>query len=373
LLIGDSVSIYYTAPTRKILHGYANVHHIPQNGGSTEYGLKHLQEWLRNGKWDVIYFNWGLSDLVAGPASQHSVPLDQYQKNLAELVRQLKLTGAALVWGTTTPDPQQITEKGSPYNDSDIVAYNAAAQKVMDENHIYIDNLWSYGPSSFRGSRRLSDAEFKDACYDLGDQAASYVLLAEAFTPVKEDPHLPRVLLIGDSVSYYYTYPARLLLKGKANVYRIGTNGGNTDDGLKTLQEWLGTGKWDVIHFNFGLHDFVLDEHRQHEVPLERYKQNLRKLVQRMKATGATLVWASTTPIPPGPTRNYISGSDAEYNAAALEIMNENHILVDDLYGFSMPRLSEVQRPLDVHPRAVGGEAMATQVADSIIAALSSK
>jgi len=76
-----------------------------------------------------------------------------------------------------------------------------------------------------------------------------------AFTKIEDVPGLPRVLLIGDSISIGYTVPVRDLLKGKANVHRIPVNGGPTLNGLKHLDAWLGTSRWDVIHFNWGLHD----------------------------------------------------------------------------------------------------------------------
>src|SRR5689334_14491816 len=76
-----------------------------------------------------------------------------------------------------------------------------------------------------------------------------------AFAAVKDDPALPRVLLIGDSISIGYTVPTREKLKRKANVHRPGTNCGPTTRGVENLDKWLGDGKWDVIHFNFGLHD----------------------------------------------------------------------------------------------------------------------
>jgi hypothetical protein len=38
--------------------------------------------------------------------------------------------------------------------------------------------------------------------------------------PINDDPALPRVLLIGDSISMGYTLPVRTALKGKANVHR---------------------------------------------------------------------------------------------------------------------------------------------------------
>src|SRR5436305_496918 len=70
-----------------------------------------------------------------------------------------------------------------------------------------------------------------------------------AFAPVQDDPVLPRVLLIGDSISIGYTVPTRKLLQGKANVHRIPENGGPTSNGLAKLDKWLGDGKWEVIHF----------------------------------------------------------------------------------------------------------------------------
>src|SRR4051794_40674109 len=70
------------------------------------------------------------------------------------------------------------------------------------------------------------------------------------FPEVKEDPALPRVLIIGDSISMYYTPEVRSLLKGKANVYRVPDNGKSTLYGLKNIDYWLGDGNWAVIHFN---------------------------------------------------------------------------------------------------------------------------
>src|SRR4051812_33030943 len=123
--------------------------------------------------------------------------------------------------------------------------------------------------------------------------------------PVEDDPKLPRVLLIGDSISMGYTLPVRELLKGKANVHRIPDNCGPTERGLSQLDKWLGDGKWDVIHFNFGLHDLkyldangkYVDPSKGKQVaPPEVYERNLRELVARLKKTGAKLIFATTTP-----------------------------------------------------------------------------
>jgi hypothetical protein len=102
---------------------------------------------------------------------------------------------------------------------------------------------------------------------------------------------LPRVLIIGDSISIGYTKPTQKLLKGKADVRRISGNGGHTGRGIENLDKWLGEEKWDVIHFNWGLWDLAyrpgeskvrgLDKKNGKQTwSPEEYDKNLRELVQ---------------------------------------------------------------------------------------------
>jgi lysophospholipase L1-like esterase len=191
-----------------------------------------------------------------------------------------------------------------------------------------------------------------------------------AFAPVVDDPKLPRVLLIGDSISIGYTTPTRKLLAGKANVHRIAENGGPTTNGIAKLQRWLGAGKWDVVHFNWGLHDIKLDTGK-HQVPIDAYEMNLRALVKTMKATRAKLIWASTTPVPEGKLSPRRSNDDViAYNAVAKRIMQEQGIEINDLYAFALPRLKEIQRPVNVHFTDPGSAALAGEVAKAIATAL---
>jgi lysophospholipase L1-like esterase len=195
-----------------------------------------------------------------------------------------------------------------------------------------------------------------------------------SLTPVTDVAGLPRVLLIGDSISMGYTVPVRKLLQGKANVHRIMENGGPTTNGLAKLNLWLGNSKWDVIHFNFGLHDLKLITAGQRRLTVAEYEKNLENIVTRLKATGAKLVWATTTPVP-GPASKLarITEDVPLYNAAAQRVMQKNQIPIDDLYGFALPRLAEIQRPENVHYTDAGYEALARQVAASIAAELPGK
>ena len=195
-----------------------------------------------------------------------------------------------------------------------------------------------------------------------------------ALKPIEDTPGLPRVLLIVDSISIGYTLPTRALLDGKANVHRIPANGGPTSRGVQAIDTWLGDGKWDVIHFNWGLHDLKRMPDGKHQVALEEYRKNLVTLVTRLQATGAALIWASTTPVPEGNLKPLRSNEDVlAYNEAARAIMVAERIAVDDLYAFAEPRLSEIQRPENVHFTPKGSAELAKVVAASIEEALAAR
>jgi hypothetical protein len=189
--------------------------------------------------------------------------------------------------------------------------------------------------------------------------------------PIQDVAGLPRVLLIGDSISMGYTLPTRTLLTGKANLHRIPQNGGPTKNGLAQIDKWLGTGKWEVIHFNWGIHDLKYMPDGKHQVEAADYEKNLRTLVARMKQTGAKLIWASTTPIPEGelsPSRRF--GSVQEYNAIAARVMTENGIAIDDLNAHIAPQFDRLHNPKDLHYGTEGYQFLAQKVAEEIAKAL---
>jgi hypothetical protein len=177
---------------------------------------------------------------------------------------------------------------------------------------------------------------------------------SNAWDFVKNDPALPRVLLIGDSVSRAYTQTVRKELAGKANVHRAPANCGPTATGLKKIEIWLGDGKWNIIHFNFGIHD--------RNTPTNQYTDRLEQLITRMKKTGATLIWANTTPLPDVPGR-YSAASIVDRNAAAAKVMARHDVAINDLFGAMTPRLAELQNPNDCHFNGAGNTFLGETVA----------
>lgn len=158
---------------------------------------------------------------------------------------------------------------------------------------------------------------------------------------------LPRVLILGDR---FYRQPAQqaaTLLKGKAEIVCPNTpEVFNTTTALAGIDGLLGEGKWDLIHFNFGLGDLV---HRAPGMKSFRamsreaggiratspadYEANLTTLVKRLQATGAKLVWASTTPIRIDANGLFEPGSEIESNAIAARVMAANRVPTNDMHS----------------------------------------
>lgn len=214
------------------------------------------------------------------------------------------------------------------------------------------------------------------------------------FAAITDDPKLPRVLLIGDSVSIAYTLEVRTLLAGLANVHRVPANCGSTKTalGYYGLVRWLPdpNEKWDVIHFNHGLHDLSYrfgddrDKNDKGEyasphngghpnVSLEEYEKNLRRIIARLKQTGAKLIFASTTPVPDSEAQKYVKDSELPYNAVAKRVMTEENIVWNDLWSLVKPRQAELQGKRNVHFQPEGSSVMAKQVAERIRAEISSR
>ena len=193
---------------------------------------------------------------------------------------------------------------------------------------------------------------------------------------------LPKVLIIGDSISIGYFPVVKQTLQGEASVSRPNTNCGDTPRGLAGINKWLGDAKWDVIHFNWGLWDLCYRNPESKNqgnrdkvngrlsVAPEDYEKNLNALVDRLQKTGAALIWASTTLVPDGEAGRFV-GDDVKYNAIAAKVMAERGIPINDLHATSAafdPSL--FTKPGDVHFKKAGSEKLAAEVVRSIRATL---
>lgn len=132
-------------------------------------------------------------------------------------------------------------------------------------------------------------------------------------------------------------------------------NCAGTTKGVANIDRWLGDEDWDIIHFNFGLHDLKREDpstgqasknpNDPHQADLKTYRKNLLLIVERLQQTDAQLVFATTTPVPSKQVSPYRDPKDViRYNKAAVKIMNNKDIAVNDLYDFTFPQLVQIQR-----------------------------
>jgi lysophospholipase L1-like esterase len=221
---------------------------------------------------------------------------------------------------------------------------------------------------------------------------AGLAILGFALGAVAQDPPppesaepLPKVLIIGDSISGGYTPRVARLLQDKAQVMHNPGNAEHTGTGIKKLDAWIGETDWEIIHFNWGLWDLCY-RHPESKVqgrrdkvrgtlttPIDVYERNLDQLVARLKQTNATLIWAHTTVVPEGEAGRKL-GDDTRYNAAASRVMKKHGVLINDLNALTKGFGPELfSKPGNVHFSGGGYDQIARQVADVIEATLMEK
>lgn len=182
------------------------------------------------------------------------------------------------------------------------------------------------------------------------------------------------VLIIGDSISIGYTPFVRDALQEEANVIHNYRNARYTGYGLDSIYNWIGDTKWDVIHFNFGLHDMCYRSdvafrdkvNGKLSTTLEEYGNNLREIAEILQKTNAKLIFATTTMVPENEPGRFAEDVE-KYNQVACEVMEDYGIEINDLYTLSLdvqPKYGKGND--DVHYLKEGYKIFADQVSDII-------
>lgn len=263
------------------------------------------------------------------------------------MVNPLRLLLLLTLWVSTTHAVE-------PTNAKELGEKKAAAQKITAEKFAVWKAQQSPEQQAWETVLEQNLGNFYLPIYQTEKLAGKVT----AWDYVSDDARLPRVLLIGDSISRGYTLATRKALMGVANLHRAPENCGPTANGLKKLPIWLGQGRWDIIHFNFGIHD--------RKTPLADYEQRLDAIAAKLKATGARVIWASTTPVAEGGMKDATDADLIARNEVAARVMQKHDILINDLYQWIQPDLAKFQNPQDVHFSAAGYDRLAEKVALSI-------
>ena len=186
---------------------------------------------------------------------------------------------------------------------------------------------------------------------------------ADIWIPDANGTTLPRVLLIGDSITRGYYPQVAEKLKGKASVARLATSKSLGDPVLLAeVALVLDQCHFDVVHFNNGLHGSGYSN--------EEYEKSFPLLVAtiRKHAPKAKLIWATTTPTRSKGNLSVIAEGTQRVlarNKIAERIVTKEGIAVDDLYDLVKDH-AEYWSGDGVHFNSKGIAAEAVQVARRI-------
>ena len=175
---------------------------------------------------------------------------------------------------------------------------------------------------------------------------------------------LPRVLLIGDSITRGYFGEVEKHLAGKAYCARLTTSKCVSDPSFTDEVELLLKHyRFAVIHFNNGLHGWGYTE--------EQYGDGLARTVEaiRKSSGNAKLIWATTTAVRVGSDlQKFHERTDRVKvrNQLAAEIMKERGIPTDDLFGLVADHPDGYSSD-GTHFNGAGKEAQGRQVAESVL------
>lgn len=154
------------------------------------------------------------------------------------------------------------------------------------------------------------------------------------------DPKMPRVLLVGDSILNCYRGFVIKALDGKAAVDVWLNPYCQSEKYNQQLAEILDKGPYDIVHINVGLHGF--QEGRIKEGTFEPLTQKFIEIL-RQKNPKVVIIWANTTPVTrkdkPGELDPVINSTILQHNQMAAKVMMNMNVPTNDFYGLLIDHL----------------------------------
>ena len=173
------------------------------------------------------------------------------------------------------------------------------------------------------------------------------------------------MLLVGDSICNGYQEGVRERLKGKVNVsYWVSSYCATSAAYLPLLTIYLDEAKYDVIHFNNGLHSL--------KTPTDAWAKGFKAALEliRRKQPEAKIVWCTSTPL----TDETKTAKCHELNAAGAKVVAElGGIVTNDLFALCDPLDRATNWSDTYHFRREAKAKQADQVAESVLSTLNAQ
>lgn len=191
----------------------------------------------------------------------------------------------------------------------------------------------------------------------------------DIWSPKTNDTKLPRVLLIGNSITRLYNKEVEKQLEGKANVVRFASSKSIGDPALlEEISMLMHQYKFDVVHFNNGMHGWAYTED-EYAKAFPSYFETIKK-----NAPQAKFIWASTTPV-----RQGVGMREFESRTERIKVRNKiasdyfsdkPEVKTNDLFSVILRNPAYYAGGDGIHPNALGTKALANRISDEILSSL---
>ncbi len=158
-LIGDSIrfgagekSPGYGVYVKELFEGEAEVFAPDENCRFAQYTLRYLGDWARKtdrNAVDAVHWNNGLWDVLHLDGDEIFTPKDVYVSFLERIARKIGLffPNAKIIFANNTPVVEAWGHANFMRYNSEIEAYNEAAEKLMAKLGIPVNDLYSLASS----------------------------------------------------------------------------------------------------------------------------------------------------------------------------------------------------------------------------------
>lgn len=181
------------------------------------------------------------------------------------------------------------------------------------------------------------------------------------------------VALIGDSIRLFSEPFVRHRLSARFKLRSPADNCRSSRNVADRIQGWVPPGTTDIVHVNCGLHDIRRDIGRRRPVSSpEEYVANLRHIFTYLADTGASVIWATSTPIRESvhdgiESPRWHLADLVAYNRLSVELAASFGFRINDLYGRLAGAAAERLLMHDgVHFNQVGNQLIGKYVAAAI-------